>query len=300
MIRPRTLVAFACLALAAPAAPGAGAGAAEPLPIDRLAMVTFRGADLERTRKFYGEILGLEEVRPSRDVSRQAQAPTAIFQVNDDQFLEFRAGEPGKEPFRLERISLLAPDLERAREWVARQQLRPTAIEDGTDGNPHFTLTDPDGITVDFVAYRAGSWQAGARGKGARPRRISAHLQHAGLAVASEPDAKAFYYDRLGFRERNRGGPMPGETRWIVVDMPGSHGDFIEFMVHQPEPPERRQHLCFGVPDIDRTHQELIAAGVEQKFKPFVTPSGLRLMNVRDPNGMRVEFWEEKPGAKTP
>jgi catechol 2,3-dioxygenase-like lactoylglutathione lyase family enzyme len=66
-------------------------------------------------------------------------------------------------------------------------------------------------------------------------------------------------------------------------------------MVHQADPPERRQHICFQVADIDRTHQALLAAGVQQKFNPFVTPSGLRLMNVRDPNGMRVEFWEVKP-----
>jgi hypothetical protein len=73
-------------------------------------------------------------------------------------------------------------------------------------------------------------------------------------------------------------------------------GDFIEFMVHAADPPERRQHLCFAVPDIARAHQVLMQRpGLTQKFQPFTTPNGLKLMNVRDPNGLRVEFWEVKP-----
>jgi catechol 2,3-dioxygenase-like lactoylglutathione lyase family enzyme len=272
--------------------------AAEPLPIDRLAMVTFRGADLEKTRKFYGDVMGFEVVRETKDDSGQLRGLT--FKVNDDQFLAFFGGGPAEDggAFRLERIALLTPDIGRAREWVAAHRLAPGAIEKKDDGNPHFSLADPDGTTIDFVEYQADSWQAGLRGNGLGPRRVSDHLQHAGLVVADEPAAMALYRDKLGFRERNRGGPTPGETRWIVIDMPGTKGDFVEFMVHRPDPPERRQHICLGVPDIDRTYQALLDAGVQQKFKPFVTPSGLHLMNVRDPNGLRVEFWEEKPEPK--
>jgi hypothetical protein len=112
----------------------------------------------------------------------------------------------------------------------------------------------------------------------------------------------SFYRDKLGFWEQNRGGPPanPGQIRWIIMMMPRSkadfRGDFIEFMVHAADPPERRQHLCFAVPDLAQAHQVLMQRpGLEQRFKPFTTANGLKLMNVRDPNGLRVEFWEVKP-----
>jgi catechol 2,3-dioxygenase-like lactoylglutathione lyase family enzyme len=112
----------------------------------------------------------------------------------------------------------------------------------------------------------------------------------------------AFYRDKLGFWEESGGGPPanPGEIRWIIMMMPRSKADFrvdfIEFMVHTADPPERRQHLCFAVPDIARPHQVLVQRpGLTQKFQPFTTPKGLKLMNVRDPNGLRIEFWEVKP-----
>jgi catechol 2,3-dioxygenase-like lactoylglutathione lyase family enzyme len=279
--------------LASGALLAAAAHAAEPLPVERLASVSFRGADLDKTRAFYSGVMGFEEVRQARDDSGQAR--DTIFKVNDDQFLAFAGRKAPDEPFRLVRLSFLAPEINRTRAWLTARQLEPSAIARDADGNLRCSLTDPDGTLVDFVAYQGGAWQADLRGVGLGPRRISDHLQHAGLAVASEAAAMALYRDRMGFRERNRGGPTPGETRWIVIDMPSARPDFIEFMVHQADPPERRQHICFQVPDIDRTHQALLAAGVQQKFNPFVTPSGLRLMNVRDPNGMRVEFWEVKP-----
>jgi catechol 2,3-dioxygenase-like lactoylglutathione lyase family enzyme len=225
--------------------------------------------------------------------------------VNDDQFLAFSAAPSSgntASPFQLEQIAFQTSDIAGARAWVERHQLTPGPVEKREDSNLHFSMTDPDGIAVDFVAYKAGSWQEDLRGKQLGPRRVSERLQHAGLVVASEPAAMSFYRDKLGFWEQNRGGPPanPGEIRWIIMMMPRSRadfrGDFIEFMVHAADPPERRQHLCFAVPDIARAHQVLVERpGLDQKFNPFTTASGLRLMNVRDPNGLRVEFWEVKP-----
>jgi len=283
-----------------------GAKAEEPLPIDRLAEVTFRGADLEKTRGFYGNVMGFAEVHPAKDSAGPLHA--AHFKVNDDQFLTFHAASPGGGgggAFQLDQIALQTGDIGRARAWVEAHQLAPGPTAKNDDGNLHFSLTDPDGIKVDFVEYQAGSWQAELRGKELGAGRVSQRLQHAGLVVASEPAAMAFYRQKLGFWEQNRGGPPanPGEIRWIIMMMPRSkadfRGDFIEFMVHAADPPERRQHLCFAVADIEQAHQALMQRpGLDQRFKPFTTPTGLKLMNVRDPNGMRVEFWEVKADAK--
>jgi catechol 2,3-dioxygenase-like lactoylglutathione lyase family enzyme len=280
------------------------ANAENPLPVDRLAGVTFRGADLKETCRFYGQVLGFAEVHPMRDSAGRLQ--TVHFKVNDDQFLTFHAGTAeDRDAFCLKQIALQTADIGQARAWVEARQLAAGPIAKNADGNLQFSLTDPDGIRIDFVEYQPGSWQSDLRGKDRGTRRVSQRLQHAGLAVANEAAAMAFYRQKLGFWEQNRGGPPanPGEIRWIIMMMPRSkadfRGDFIEFMVHAADPPERRQHLCFAVADIDQAHQELMQRpGLEQRFKPFTTANGLKLMNVRDPNGLRVEFWEVKVAAK--
>ena len=106
--------------------------AAEPLPVDRLALSRFRGADVEKTRKFYGEIMGFEEVHQAKD--KAAQTLSCCFKVNDDQFLGFVAAKAGGEPFRLERMSFLSPDLTKTRAWVAEHQLDPGPIEKDEGG----------------------------------------------------------------------------------------------------------------------------------------------------------------------
>jgi catechol 2,3-dioxygenase-like lactoylglutathione lyase family enzyme len=275
--------------------------AAELLPIKRLAQVAFRGSDLEQTRRFYTGVMGFAEVQP-REISVGAPG-RAYFKVNDDQFLLFSAAAPGSGSgvFRLDEITFQTGDIAQAHAWLREHRLDPGPIGTNGDGNPQFSLTDPDGLKVSILEYRAGSWQAALRGKELGAERVSDRLQHVGLVVADERAATRFYRDRLGFWEQNRGGPPanPGEIRWIIMMMPRSkadfRGDFIEFMVHAADPPERRQHLCFAVPDIVRAHQVLVQRpGLQQQFKPFTTPTGLKLMNVRDPNGLRVEFWEVK------
>src|SRR6478672_5446687 len=78
----------------------AAAHAAEPLPIKRLAGASFQVQDLERARQYYGGMLGYPDASKTKDKS--------VYQLNDDQYLEFSAGAP--ENFRLQYITMLTPD----------------------------------------------------------------------------------------------------------------------------------------------------------------------------------------------
>src|SRR4051812_32621588 len=77
----RGLAAMLLLALAAPAQDSAA---------KRLAGARFKVADLEKSRKFYTGMLGLEEAFDIKDSSGAVQS--AFFKVNDEQFLEFSPG----------------------------------------------------------------------------------------------------------------------------------------------------------------------------------------------------------------
>lgn len=162
-------------------------------------------------------------------------------------------------------------------------------------GNRHFAFSDPDGTAFAFTQYQPGSLQSELRGKANGSRRVSEHLQHVGLAVADQNTALPFYRDKLGFWETTRGGPAPGDVRWINLMMPGTHGDYVELMVHAADPVARRQHLCFAVPDIRRAHKLLLERGLPPRFRPFQASTGQWLMNLRDPNRIRVEFMQVKP-----
>jgi catechol 2,3-dioxygenase-like lactoylglutathione lyase family enzyme len=259
---------------------------AEELPIARLAGVTFQVNDLGKARHFYGEIMGFEQAFALKDC--------ISFHVAEDQFLEFCPGLAG-DGFQVEHVNLLTPDIEKARHMLIERGLKPAPAARQADRNQHFRIADPDGAAIDFVQYTAGSPQWEARTKSLGGRRAAEHLQHFGFAASSEAAAMPFYRETLGFREFSRGGP-PGtkEIRWITMMMPGPFADFIELMVQPDAAPANRRHICFEVPDIQAAYKLLLEHGEPNTFKPFHGAIRRWLMNLKDPNGLRVEFMESK------
>ena len=111
----------------------------------------------------------------------------------------------------------------------------------------------------------------------------------------------ALFKEALGMREFSRGGPMPGDVRWINLSVPGTSGDLLEFMVLASQPAVARQHIGFEVPDLQRTHKELLARGLTDRNKPFPAQIGRWIWFIRDPNNIRIEFMGEpvaKEGSK--
>ncbi len=271
--------------------PGFPVAGAEPLPITRLAQISFQVSDLQKASQYYTGLMGFEETFQVKDA--QGRPGSVYFKVNDDQFLEFAPGAKEGE-FQLTRVSFLVPDIQQARQALKDRTLAPGEIHTEADGNPHCAIKDPDGTTLDFVQYLPDSLQVKARGKALGAHRAAVHLQHAGLATSGETASIAYYRDKLGFWETSRGGQAPGETRWIIMMMPGTYGDFVELMVYQGDPAARRRHLCFAVPDIQKAHKLLLDHGLPPQPKPFLGKTGQWFLNLRDPNGIRVEFMEVK------
>jgi catechol 2,3-dioxygenase-like lactoylglutathione lyase family enzyme len=159
MKRTACLAALAALVcLAAPAAMAQGANAttpvaapvAAPVPADvmpiRVSGVGLRVSDLERSKKFYTEVLGLK-------VGAKVPAKGEPFEyllgmtgdIRADNLIVIRKGEvkPGATEFGS--ISIVVPNGRKMAERVAAAGYPPAKIVDGTN-----FVKDPDGYTIEL------------------------------------------------------------------------------------------------------------------------------------------------------
>lgn len=276
----------------------ASAFAAE-LPLTGIAHIGFAVSDLEKARGFYTGVLGYEQAfeikRPDGSVEM------AFFKVNDTQYIELSPGLKPETDDRLTHIAFETSDIARLRQALERAGVKvPPKPGRGRDGNQNFSVRDPDGHRVEFVQYMPGSWHWNARGKFQSGRRLSDHMFHLGITVASLDAGMHFYGDIFGFREIWRGGPRDNELRYINMRMPGApRGDYIEFMLHD-KPPTRQQlgsmhHLCLEIPDgtIQQAYKKAVEHGAPaERSQPHIGRNGRWLMNLFDPDGTRTELME--------
>ncbi len=243
--------------------------AAEPLPITRLAGASFAVQDLEKARQYYGGILGFADMA--------GIATKSVYRLNADQYLEFSPG--AAENFKLRYITMLTPDPEKLASLLAQGGVKSTRSEG------YISIQDPEGNEIRFVR------SLGTRE--VKPGGFSHHLLHVGVNADHEDASMAFYRDALGFREMLRGGPSPAEIRWIILNMPSTPGDWVEMMIARQQPAAVRQHICFEVADTGSTYKDLTSRGLPDRFKPFPAQNHRMIINLRDPNGLRVEIMGE-------
>jgi catechol 2,3-dioxygenase-like lactoylglutathione lyase family enzyme len=189
----------------APATPAA----VSDLPILGIAQVTNKVSNLDKSRAYYSGVLGLAEAFDLKDAA--GKITSAYFKVNDDQYIELTPNPPPGELVRQGRIVIQSSDLQKLHDIYQQRGVNPGPVAKGPDGNPVFRVTAPNGTSVDFLQYVAGSQQSMARGKYLVDSRLSTHLLHAGTMV-KDNDTKTFFTDKLGF----------GRV------LPGNRGDYIE------------------------------------------------------------------------
>jgi catechol 2,3-dioxygenase-like lactoylglutathione lyase family enzyme len=144
-----TLLA-ALLAAAAPAQTPTGAVPVPPLPEDvrpiRVSGLGIRVSDLERSKKFYTEILGL---KVGARVPAQGEAVEYLLgmsgDIRADTLIVIRKGEikPGATEFG--NIVIVVPDGRKMAERVAAAGFPPARVVDGTN-----FVKDPDGYTIEL------------------------------------------------------------------------------------------------------------------------------------------------------
>lgn len=278
--------------------------AAEDLPLLGIAHVAVRTSDIEKSRAFYSGVLGFDEAFDFK--AADGSLAMAFFKVNDKQFIEVFPGIRPSEQGRplLVHIGFLAADIDKAHGICERLGLKPARVVVGPrDHDRHFVIMNPPGqklTFLEFMQYQPGSVYRENEGKSLGPRRISAHLEHAGIVTTDLAAAMAFY-EKLGFRKTWSRDGDDGRPLLVHLRMPGPSGDYVELSVRAPDARlTRRQlgtagHFSFEVPNIKASYKEALARG-QKPAEPRFGRDERWQFNLFDPDLTRAECMQPRAG----
>jgi catechol 2,3-dioxygenase-like lactoylglutathione lyase family enzyme len=277
---------------------------AEDLPLLGLAHVGIRVGDLAKARAFYGSVVGLDEAFTANN--DDGSVFVAYFKVNDHQFIEIFPGLKPDQVVPMTHIATYTADAQKLRNLMRERGLTPTQIRQGPrDGNLSFSLRDLPGqklTFLEFVQYMPESLHAKALGQHLSERRISTHLEHAGIITTDVDAAYKFYVDQLGFRETwRRPNPDTGKVALIHLRMPGPSGDYIELSNLSGVTNMARKragsaaHCSLEVRDIKTAFQQALDRGeTKDRAQPRFGLDQRWQFNLFDPDGTRVEFMQPR------
>jgi catechol 2,3-dioxygenase-like lactoylglutathione lyase family enzyme len=270
-----------------------------PVPIVGIAQVTFKTADLAKSRAYYQGVLGLPEAFTVKD---DVGVTSAYFKVNDDQYVEITPTLKPGELIRQARVVFESTDLKKLHATYAERGLNPSAITTGPDGNPVFRVKDPEDNTLDFLQYVPSSKQGRARGKLLTPDRLSTHLWHVGIMSKDRAKSTPFYKDMIGLEN---GRNVPG-GRGEYVELPASDRNLeTKDPPLDPENPATKDqytrevygavyHMALEVKDARATRDLLQKRGNYSDVRVRATVGNNRhwLIHMFDPDGTRAEIME--------
>jgi catechol 2,3-dioxygenase-like lactoylglutathione lyase family enzyme len=284
------------------------AGGVQRPKILGVAHIAFYVTDLQKTRAFWKDFLGYEE--PFSLKKKDGSDRIAFIKINDNQYIELFAEEPKHNDGQLNHISFYTEDAHKMRDYLASKGVKvPEKVGKGQTGNFNYNINDPDGHTVEIVEYQPDSWTAREKGKFIPDTRISTHMAHVGVLVASAEASMKFYHDILGFNEFWRGGGSPKMISWVNMRVPDGD-DYLELMLYnkKPEPDKwgTKNHLCLIVPDVEKAVAALEARPARKNYsRKIEIQTGVnrkRQANLYDPDGSRIELMEPNTidGKPTP
>jgi catechol 2,3-dioxygenase-like lactoylglutathione lyase family enzyme len=277
-------------------------GTVEQLPLQGVAHVGIQVSDLQKSRSFYHDVLGFEEVFDLRTPGSQEVA-VAFFKINDRQFIEIFPGLRPDQPAPIRYVGLYTDDIARLHKLLKDRGLAPGAVAKSREGNLKFSIPNPPGLelmSLDFVQYMPGSLHSDTKGKGLSSRRIGTCVSHVGLVAGDLGVGKQFCVESLGFREGNAKTRTSGTIYAVHLELPGTSGEYFELSA-RPSQFDRHQggiktHLCLGAPDPAAAYQQAVDRGA--KLEPVQSTRGKQEkfpFLLFDPDHSRIEF---KPAPK--
>jgi lactoylglutathione lyase len=262
--------------------------------ISQIALFTH---DSDKSRAYYGNFLGLEELHPLK--ASDGPHSTMLFRINDRQYVEL-IPEQAEHTDRLSHISLQTDDIEALRRYLSSKDIAvPQHAHRDKLGILSFSVTDPEGHSIEMLQYtpHALILRTQEKSNGAKP--ISDRMAHAGLIVTNLPAEYSFYTDILGFKETYRGSMSGTALSWVNLRVPDGD-DYIEFMLYKEalDPAHRggAHHLCLQVQDVPSSVADLESRPYYRQYDhPMQIHLGVnrkRQVNLFDPDGTRLELME--------
>jgi lactoylglutathione lyase len=262
-----------------------------------LAHIGLFSHDVEKSRAFYTDFLGFQEVFPQKNADGSLML--TFFKINDRQYVEmFPERQAGTD--RLAHYAIETDDLAGLMKYLASRGVKtPAQLSKGRLGNSNFTVTDPDGHIVEFVQYEPDSVTAKSRGQFMGDNRMASQMSHVGIIVNALDPAMKFYRDILGCQEIWRGSQDGKILSWVNMKLPDSE-DYVEFMLYDKFPSLTQlgvfHHIGLVDPDMAKVAARLEA---QPGRKSYTRPIDARRnqIQVYDPDGSRTEAMPPVPAG---
>ena len=130
------------------------------------------------------------------------------------------------------------------------------------------------------------------------PRPHITGISHVGYFVSDLPKALDFWHGLLGYDEAySLNKPGSDDTRIAFIKI-NDHQHIELFNEPPTNPPSMMSHLCFSVDDIEQMRAYLRAHGYDVKPGNGTTRTGDYAFEIKDPNGMLIEFVQSLPTGK--
>lgn len=252
-----------------------------------IAKITYLVSDFKVAREYYGRFLGFDEA-----FSYNSELGKIIsFKVNDRQFLEFVEDKDAKEKPRLVSYSIETEEVEQMRLYLKQNGVVvPEKVTIDKAGNEIILVHDNSGVPLEFINLTSNSLHRKSEGKYLSENRISKRIHHVGLYSTEVVDNDPFYVGILGFIEIWR---FPEDKTEKVMMNYYQIPDCVENIEHYPTDDLNFSHPCFKVEDMQETIYTLKERrGANKLEKPMVAKGKRWLLNLKSPDGTKVEFTE--------
>ena len=253
-----------------------------------IAYVKFKSTDLEKSKAFYGTIVGL-----SSQGSGCSGVAALCFAVNDQQHIELVPAAPGTTGPYLVEIGFNVSDVTQLLNYFTAKGVPATKIRRRPDGVPYFETQDPEHNKIVFLQRQPANSTSTPSDNA-----ISHTIIHAGFVTKDSGIENKFYEDLLGFHVYWKGGRTDTEVDWFMNQVPDGD-NWIEYMLNIPANATQRElgiqyHVSLGVQNIDETANLLKSRGAA--FPPPITGrDGKRQLTLLDPDLTRIEVMEFTP-----
>jgi glyoxylase I family protein len=258
-------------------------------------------SDMAKSRRFYGEVLGLKPVNlppvplaGGGELVRYASGSTDIkLRTFDSTPEKFETGTMEANGIRL--MTMFVEDVDAMVKRIVDSGLpAPQFISPPNAAYKYGFVSDPDGNQIELLSF----------GAQARPEAF-ARFQ-IGLTVSDAEKAREFYGKVLGLKEGTAqplgttpGAGSPGALEYFF----GAGNTTIKFWAPKSDRPTRTgaigdalgiRYFTFLVKDVDAAYDALQARGVKVTTPPRDLGAAARIMLVSDPDGNTIEFATRK------